>query len=220
MKTLMNLALLTCLVVLAAAKDADPQLPQHQALPDLPAAVDELVMARPYVLDQGYVHTWRADKPKVSTGYLLVLRANPVLVTPVQSAQPVLCVGNQTAERINVGDESGYVIALVPCVLDDPKDPNHLDLATSEIWFGNRELPERMTPRLIAAERRVAQAQGITSFAAEQLEAATERGGETLRVLDKMELLRRAADLIEQYSPQETDLIEQLRLPRPLAPKQ
>ena len=175
------------------------------AIPSTPAAVDDLVYARPFTLSNGYKYDWSKERPTVTTGTLLVLKVNPDLVVPRQTAEPVLYVGNQTAQRLNHGHESGHVIAIVP---------GEVDLAQSPIWFGGPELPERVDANMAQAERSLADAANITPFAAEKVQAAAAKGGERLEVFDLYTLLRdHIAELVLEYSPQETHLAETWRLP-------
>lgn len=107
-------------------------------IPDIPAAVDEVVYAHLFALDEGYKFEWRKEQPLVKNGYILVLKVDRDLVYPRQTAEPVLYAGDQTAERVNVGYWSGRVVAIVPGKLDLKKTP---------IWFGTPELPDAAPPR-------------------------------------------------------------------------
>jgi hypothetical protein len=174
------------------------------AVPDTPAAVDDVVYARTFTLDNGFHFCWSKDRPLVTTGTLLVLRVNPDLVVPRQTAEPVLYVGNQSAERVNSGHESGYVIAIVP---------GEVDLATAPIWFGTPELPERVDAAMIKSERAQADAAGIKPMAASKIKAALRSGGTQLNVADKDALLRgEVATLIETHSPEDRQLAEDFRV--------
>ncbi|MFH0980332.1 MAG: hypothetical protein V2A79_02185 [Planctomycetota bacterium] len=174
-------------------------------VPATPAAVGELVYARPFTLENGYPHLWSKDQPLVTTGYLLVLKVNPDLVIPRQVAEPVLYVGDQTAQRVNFGNESGCVIALAP---------GELDLTQAPIWFGRPELPERVDAATVRAERALADKAGIKPFSAEQVAAALAKGGARLNVADQTVLLGgEAAKLVLEYSPTERALAEALQVP-------
>ena len=182
----------------------------------------ELVYAQPYLLDEGYTHWWRAEQPTVSAGYLLVLAVDSDLVFPRQGYQPVLYVGGQTAERINVGfvpDElapgsKANVIALVPAE-HDRRGEVTLDLATTPIWFGTPELPERVDEERLLQEYVLARERGIVPPPSAVVEAARRRGGGPLYARDYVELQHHAAELIRRYSPGEADLIEGLLAPPP-----
>ncbi len=194
--------LAACIMTTAALADGPP------AIPETPAPVIDLVSATPFTLDAGYQHLWSAEKETVSSGYILVLEVDPDLVIPRQIAEPVLYVGHQTAERINHGDKSGHVIAIVPGVLDDPKHPDYIDLDKALIWFGTPELPERVDAEMIEQEHAMAVRSGIRPFAGKQLAAARTEGGAVLNVTKKEDLSDQLATLIRTYSPQEKELLE------------
>ncbi len=142
----------------------------------------------------------------VTEGTLLVLKVNPDLVFPPQVAEPVLYVGDSTAERVNRGQGSGYVIAIVP---------GKIDLAKTPIWFGTPELPERVDAAMIKSERAAATKAGIKPFGKKTVAAAVAKGGRaTLEVADRYELGRLIAPLILEYSSEETELAESLLVPR------
>jgi len=167
------------------------------APPPLPAtpAPAELVHATPFQLQNGYVSDWRKERPLVTTGYLVVLRVTPDLVYPRQTAEPVLYAGKHTAERLNVGYPSGYVVALIP---------GGVDLSSEPIWFGTPALPEQVDTETIEAERRRAEAVGI--------KPAAKKGPSPLLVPfeNKNALLRQAAGLVRQYSPDEAERADAL----------
>ena len=92
--------------------------------------------------------------------------------------------------------------------------PGEVDLAQSPIWFGRPELPERVDANMVQAERSLADAANIEAFAAEKVQAAAALGGERLEVSDLYTLLRdHIAELVLEYSPQETHVAEAWRLP-------
>ncbi len=171
------------------------------AIPSTPAAVEELVYARPFTLQEGYTSDWSRERPIVTSGVLLVLKVNPDLVYPRQVAEPVLYVGDRTAERMNVGFRSGYVIAIVP---------GHVDLTEAPIWFGTPELPERVDAERIRSERALADSARIKPFGPGKIHGALARGGNRLEVGDRTGLLRQVVPLIVKYSPAEKSLAESL----------
>jgi hypothetical protein len=153
----------------------------------------------------GYKHDWRKERPMVSAGTLVVLKINPDLVVPRQSAEPVLYAGNQTAQRLNNGHESGHLIAIIP---------GEVDLTQAPIWFGRPELPERVDAKMINSERKLAEAANIQPFAVHKVQETTCKGGGRLEVFDLQALLRdHVAELVLTYSPQEKHLAETWRLP-------
>ena len=199
-------AALTGLCLMASTLMAKPP-----PLPQTPAPVLDVVYARPFTLDKGYEFTWRKERPTVTEGYLLVLKVDPALVYPRQAAEPVLYVGDTTAERVNVGYVSGHLVVIVPAAAGKLAD---FDLKKTLIWFGTPELPERCTAKTIAEERDKAQQAGIQPLPAARIDAARAKGGERLSVKDGYELRRQLAPLIKQYAPDETERADNLLVPR------
>ena len=113
----------------------------------------------------------------------------------------MLYVGEQTAERVNVGYESGQVVCIVP---------GKVDLKTAIAWFGTPELPERVDAVAIKKEREFADKAGLKPFAEESVKKATALGKEKLEVADRDQLRRSLAPLVQQYAPQEKDLLTAL----------
>jgi hypothetical protein len=176
-------------------------------VPTTPAAVDEIVYARPFTLQEGYAFEWRQEKPVVTEGMILVLRVKPDLVFPRQCAEPVLFVGDQTAERVNVGYESGLVVCIVP---------GKIDLKTAPIWFGTPQLPERVNSTTIKKEREAAEKAGIKAFDTPNVKTATEKGGKQLEVRNRDQLRRSLVSLVLEYAPKEKDLVKALEtIPEP-----
>jgi hypothetical protein len=194
-KAVILAALLSLLATLASAAGLPP-------LPSTPMPVTDLVFARPFTLAQGYKYDWSKDGPIVTSGTLVVLKVNPDLVVPRNTAEPVLYAGSQSVQRLNDGHESGHVIAIIP---------GEIDLTKSPIWFGRPGLPERVTAQTIRTERALADAAKIQPFAAEKVHSVTK---ERLQVSDLSSLLRDyVADLVLAFSPQEKSLADTWRLP-------
>jgi hypothetical protein len=171
-----------------------------------------LVLARPFVLEEPYVHAWRREGPSVRTGWLVVLEVDPSFVRPTQLAMPVLMVGDQTVECVNFGAESGRVIGVVPAPTDERGRPV-LDLAASPVWFAAPELPERVDARWIAVQRAAARAEDLVTFTAGEIAAAEQRAGTLLAVASRIELDREAALLILRHAPAEHQTAEALLVP-------
>ena len=175
------------------------------AIPATPAAIDEVLYARTFQLEEGYKFEWCKEQPEVKEGTILVLKVNPDLVYPRQIAEPVLYVGNTTAERFNIGNKSGHVIAIVP---------GRVDLEKTPIWFGTPELPEQVTEKTVQAERKMAEKAGIKSAPADKASEAQKKGGERLSVKDRFELYQNLAPLMREYAADEVELIESLEVPK------
>ncbi|MEQ1894059.1 MAG: hypothetical protein ABL998_16075 [Planctomycetota bacterium] len=190
--------------LLASRGDKDTRVPTPPQ--DLPTAALELLEARPFVVDEPFVHEWRAEQPLVHSGYLVVVRVPSELALPRATFEPVLYVGDETAERVNAPQNGDNLVLVVPA----PERGGRvaLDLARTPIWFGSLELPERIDAARIAAERRTAEARGIGPARSAAHARADE---EPIRVRTRRELDAYLADLVELYSPEETDLVRQLR---------
>ncbi len=183
------------------------EINQTPALPHTPAAVKGLRYARPFTLEQGYEFEWRAERPTVKAGWLLVLEVESALVFPRQTAEPILYVGKTTGERVNVGYESGRIVVIVPSDLNDQGEVA-LDLSEAMMWFGTPGLPEQVDAAKAEAERAAAIAARIAPFSAEAINAARAKTGETLNAANRETLRHAAAELIKIHSPHETDLAD------------
>ncbi len=193
------LGLLVCIFILASSAIASDDL---RPVPKTPSAVIDLVFVRTFTLAKGYTYDWSKDRPIVRSGTLVVLKVDPDLVLPRDSAEPVLYAGNQTAQRLNHGHESGHVIAIIP---------GEVDLTQVPIWFGSPDLPERVSAQTIRSERALADAAKIRPFAAKKVQGVTQR---RLQASDLSALLRdHVSNLVLEYSPQEKNLAEKWRLP-------
>lgn len=170
----------------------------------------ELLLAQPFEMAEPATHWFRAERPQYRSGWLLVLAVEPSLVVPRQSLEPVLYVGNQTANRINQGNESGRVVCIVPSELGKDGKPA-LDLASAPIFFGTAGLPEQVDAARVAVEVADARKAGVRPPTAEAVAAATKP---RVAFADEWELKLFASDLIEDFSPSETSLISGLRAPR------
>ncbi len=199
-----TLGLFVC-VFLVANHAIACQLPP---VPKTPAAVDELVLVRPFTLAKGYQYNWSKDRPIVASGTLVVLKVDPNLVVPRNSPVPVLYAGNTTVQRLNHGHESGHVIAIIP---------GEIDLTKAPIWFGRPALPERVTAQMILSERALADAARIRPFEANTVERVTQ---ERLQEPDLFSLLRNhVAKIVLEFSPEEKALAETWASQLPLVPK-
>ena len=183
---------------LAPAADAPPRIADIVT----PAAVADVVHIQPFTLQEGYVFDWRQERPRITSGTLAVFKVAPGLVHPRDAAEPVLYAGSQTAQRLNHGYESGYVVALIP---------GEVDLSREPVWFGAADLPEWVDADTIRSERAKAQQAGIAPFDKGRVRSVTHD-----RVLssDLATLLRdHVAEIVIRYAPQERALADMWQLP-------
>lgn len=197
------IAAVCCAVLLTVPGGVPAQVRNSQrALPATPAAVQDILYARPFSLAVPYRNDWSRERELVTAGTLVVLAVDPALVVPRDVAEPVLYAGDRPVQRLNHGDRSGRVVAIVPGVANVTGLP---------FWFGRADLPERITVELGRAERARAEAAGIRSPAAARVRAVLRP---RLAVRDVPALLRtEAAELVLRYSPEDRDLAAAWRLP-------
>ena len=173
------------------------------ALPPTPAPVKAVIAARRFTLETPFPYTWAKEHIEVSTGLLVVIEVDPALVVPRDTLEPVLYAGNLPVQRLNHGNKSGRVIGIIP---------GNINLATTPIWFGTPQLPERITTAMVESERARAEKAG----AARTFKQANILGlsDPPVKSKDLSALLRTVgADLVLKYSPQDKGLAETWRLP-------
>jgi hypothetical protein len=171
-------------------------------VPPTPAPVNRILAARHFTLTTPFTFDWSKERPKISSGTLVVLEVDRALVVPRNALEPVLYAGGSPVMRLNYGHLSGRVLGIVP---------DTVDLTTAPFWFGTPELPERVTTDMVVAERAKAEKAGYgRALPAAQLTAARRAPASAK---DLATLLRTVgADLILEFSPQEKDLAETWRL--------
>lgn len=187
-------------VVAIAARGGDGVRDTQAAQPPVQL---HLVQAERFAVQQPFAHLWRADAQQVRSGWLLVLDGD---IAPVrQNLEPVLYVGNQTAERINAAPDGGKLVVLVP---------GDFRLEDAPIFYGAPALPEELRQQDIDAARDAAVRGGAVAPTQAAVAAATAAGGEHAPYPTDFELRLRAIDLVERWSPTERDLIAGWRVPR------
>jgi hypothetical protein len=199
-------AVVTIVAVMTATSnsDANDSGAKAAAVAPLPAPPEQLrlVHAEQFQVGQPYQHLYRADRPQVGSGWLLVLEGRASMLAPKQNLEPVLYVGAQTAERINAGT-SGRQVVLVP---------GDFRLDRAPIFLGPKALPEALDQTRINAALAAAVASGAVAPSAAEIKSAVVAG--TNRYATDFELRLRAMDLVEIHSPTETELISGWRAPR------
>lgn len=198
-------ALAVALLVGGAAAWVRARTPQPAQEPPAHAgAVKGLLHAEPFRLAEPYVHNWRLEAPRVDSGWLLVLEVEREVVVRRQLAEPVLYVGDQTAERINDGDVAGRLVVIVPGDLDPAADP---------AWFGAPALPEQVDAATVARELAAARAAGVPPLARTARSRPDALGHAQVEFADRTALHRYAAELVLRWAPEERDKAEGLLAP-------
>lgn len=191
-------------VVATVAVFASGDRPDKAEAAALPAPPTQfaLVHAERFEVSRPFAYTWRADRPLVDEGWLLVLEGGADVFRPIQGLEPVIYVGAQTAARVNTG-KSGRMVVVVP---------GDFDLRDTPIFLGAPALPEALDQPRIEQALRAAVAAGAVPPSAKAIADATKAGVASHPT--NFELWLRAIDLVEQHSPDERDLIRGWRAPR------
>ncbi len=156
--------------------------------------VHAILCAIRFDLTTPYTYDWSAERALVSEGWLVVLDVERELVRPRQTAEPVLQMGTETLERVNRGELSGHLVAIVP---------KPIDLESSPAFFGTPDLPERVDGLSRGRELTSARARGIAPFTPEAVALAIDCGGGPVELADQGQLLELAAQWILEYAPDE-----------------
>lgn len=198
-------AILACFTVISGCETTGPTPPgteDAEASSFKPKPVIDVVRVQPFRLRQSFQYDWRLERQEVRSGLLVVFEVDPELVTPRNALEPVLYAGSHTVQRLNHGNESGFVIGIVP---------EQIDLSREPVWFGSPDLPERIDSEMIATERARAERLGISALQSIDIRSRTR---DPIIVADLTTLLReQAAELVLEFSPQERRLAEAWRLP-------
>lgn len=187
-------------VIALTTRPQDGELPALSQTPQIEGI--RLIEATPFTLLEPHTHYWRAEQPSYTQGVLLVLQTNPENLVPRQTYEHVLYVGDETAERVNVGERSGHIVAIVP---------GPVDLANAPIYFGAPALPEQVTAASARGELSRAMSLGVRGVGEGALNAVT---AEPLVLQDSYELYLQASFAVERFAPDERDLVTGLRAPR------
>lgn len=185
---------------------SDTALP---AVPATPAAITELVELREFRIAEAYEHRHSKDKPSVSAGYLMVIRAPSEYLAPRQVEMPVLMVGSMPVEPMNVGFASGLLVAVVPSALD-AQGKLALDLARTPIYFAPPALPEQIDEAFGKQLLGLATRSGVVAQSADALARAKTAGGAAVAVANRDALNKIAGTLVRTYAVDETDVADAL----------
>ncbi len=176
--------------------------PDKQPVPTTPISVQRILVARPFTLQTPFIYDWGSERPRVSSGTLVVLEVDGKYLVPRNATMgPVLYAGNLPVQRLNHGHLSGRVIGIVP---------DTVNVATTPFWFATAA-KDLSTPQAAEAKRLETEQAQMTPLPAAQLRAARRP---TAAAKDLAALLRTVgADLVYEFSPQEKELAEIWRLP-------
>ncbi len=193
------------------AVPAEQHVNNTPPVPPTPAPIIELIEARPFTLATSYTQEWRKDSQPIGAGYVIVVRVPNDYLYPRQLAQPVLFVGSTVAELMNVGYESGIVVAVVPSTRNEA-GALELDLTKSPIYFGQPMLPETVDAAIAQQQLQLATRAGISAMSAAAVDAANEKSGTDgpVALVDREALDRLAGSLVRTYAAGETKRADEL----------
>ena len=157
---------------------------------EAPTPVQGLIYARRFTLEEGFPYQWSAERPWVREGMLLVIEADPDLLHPRESGEPVLYAGRFPLRRLARDENSGRLLVLVPA---------RLNLSEERIWFGAPDLPERVTTAQALEQERVARSSGLAPLDRSVVRAALRAGGAVAELRTREELWRLIEDLVAEY---------------------
>lgn len=229
---LLAFAAATCSMWLGggAAAQQSPQAPQPGAaaasdekgsLPELPKTPSVRSAAQPVLvqwvqLATAYPSDFRAERPLVRAGWLVVIRADAALLTPRSLAEPLLLAAGEgwtaSAEWLQHGHTSGHRVCFIPFVDDAQRTDSptadgtagaikaRANLRGLRIWFGTPELPERVDAAMLTRERALAEASGVQPIQKERMPTPAA----DLSLADKAELVARMRQLAATWCPSES----------------
>ncbi|MBX3354457.1 MAG: hypothetical protein KF724_02020 [Phycisphaeraceae bacterium] len=188
----------------APSPDEISELPP---LPETPGAITEIVAARPFVVTDAWESDWARERPEVSQGWVVVLRAPHAFVFPRQTQEPILLAGARAVERVANVPSANLILAIVPATPrsaavpgfaagEGASSPNgdqasvNRPLSELAFWFGTPGLPEQLDLAGIAHEIVLAEQVSIGPRSSDEVARALDRGGEALMIKDREALLR------------------------------
>jgi hypothetical protein len=194
------------------ATPAPAVLTEGAAVGSGPVPIDQVLAMRPFILEQGFQSDWRAERPAVTSGWLMAIEVDRLTARARQTAMPVLYVGTEVAERLNDGGPASAsaspeilrLVVIVPAPLAEDGSVSQ-PLRTHPAFFGRAVLPEQIDATRVAAEIAAAANAGIDPPSPEALESASSQGGALLRAADRAALLKAGAALLRVWSPTERD---------------
>lgn len=196
-----NLAVAAALSLASFAASSTAQQSVLPALPATPSAglAVKIVSMQPVILRDAYPTDFRSERPQVSAGWLVVIRADSSVLAPRALAEPLLLASGPTwiesVEWFNHGMVSGHRVCFVPSPVNEQGLLSH-DLTGLRIWFGTPHLPESVDAAMLAQERALADAARMQPTAVGQVAV-------TANLANREALIAAARLLIARFAPDE-----------------
>jgi len=146
--------------------------------------IQKIVYVQNFKSDEDIKYYWSAGNKKIKEGTILVIKADKEAFKPRESMEPVLYVGPWPAQKLNTGQRSGYIIAIVPTLKKDEE--------LQDIWVGKKQLPEQIESSKALKVYKAAQPQ------LEKLKLGEQ--GKAQHFSSEKELYRHLALLVKKYA--------------------
>ncbi len=148
-------------------------------------------------LTTAYETDFRKERPRVTSGWLMVIKGRADVMAPRALAQPLLLAGGanwtESVEWFNHGHESGYRVCFIPHTTEESAKPEAL--ATLRVWFGSPALPEATDAAMLAAERAKAD---VAKIASKPLSVTPTK---PVKLADRDALVAAVQALVKRWSP-------------------
>lgn len=195
------------------AASAPPPAVRAAATRSVP--IRSLVAVRPFRVAEPWTHEYRADRPAVRQGWIVVLDADPALVRPRQTEQMVLMGDGLPLEIVQVAVDAGRVVAILPRV------PDSVEIESVVFHLAAPALPESLSVEEAGDRRSAAVAAGITPRGAAEIARARAAGGEPVDAADREAIDREIGAAIRSFMPFESNRADELEgridsTPRPV----
>lgn len=181
-----------------------PPPPAARAAASRPAPIRGLVAVRPFRVAEPWIHEYRADRPAVREGWIVVLDADPALVRPRQTEQMVLMGGGLPLEIVHVAVAAGRVVAILPRV------PDSVAIESVVFHLAASALPESLSVEAAESRRATAIAAGLAPRDPTEIARARSAGGETVEVADREAIDRALGAAIRAFMPGESVRADEL----------
>lgn len=191
---------------IAPAVPADPPAARNPRAAALPAGIRTLVAVQPFRVAEPWPHEWRADRPAVREGWIVVLEADPGLVRPRQAEQAVLMAGAMPLEVVQVAVDRGVVVAILP--RDAAADAAGIDALPFHL--AAPALPESLPIDEAEARSAAAIAAGIGPRHVVELDRARAAGGPVIEAVDREAIDRAVGAMLRRLLPSEAARADEL----------
>lgn len=191
---------------IAPAVSADPPAARNPRAAALPVGIRSLVAVQPFRVAEPWPHEWRADRPTVREGWIVVLEADPGLVRPRQTEQAVLMAGAMPLEVVHVAVDRGIVVAILP----REAAADAAGIGALPFHLAMPALPESLSIDEAKARSAAAIAAGIGPRGEPELAQARGAGGPAVELADREAIDRVVGAMLRRLLPSESVRADEL----------